>query len=299
MATEQQIAANRNNSKQSTGPKTPEGKGIVRVNALKHGLRADTFELVRGEDPAEFAERLEGWNRTYAPRNKVEADLVRQAVVVSWKIDRAVRVENAAINQNVIDAVLACDCEDDDREALIQAASLALFDASPEGERIRRYEFSLRREMGRILSELAKVRKLTPATDAEAQSVWNEAFMDIPAPVELERIESRESENGDAGTGPCSGQAPEISESGREVEESLAQEAPAPNKAKSTEPPPAEVVAPSKADSAEPDPPMSAMEQFLKYRSTSLIQWHQRSGAPSREDDATACAGDSGSRPES
>jgi hypothetical protein len=298
MATERQIEANRTNAQLSTGPNTCEGKGIVRENALKHGLRASTFELVRGEDPAEFAERLEGWNRAYAPRNKVEADLVRQAVVVSWKIDRAVRVENAAINQNVIDAVLACDCEDDDRDSLIQAASLALFDAGPKGERIRRYEFALRREMGRIMSELAKVRKLTPAIDAETQPVGIESVMDAPDHVEIEGIRSRESGNGDEWGGVCGPLAPDRSESEPAADASHAPAAPAPNKANLPEPTPAEVFAPNDASTAEPDPPMSAVDQFIACRSTSLIQWHRRPATRSSEADGTACAEDSGSRPE-
>ena len=34
-----QQAANRRNSKKSTGPKTAKGKNVVKFNAVKHGLR--------------------------------------------------------------------------------------------------------------------------------------------------------------------------------------------------------------------------------------------------------------------
>ena len=53
MATLKQFEANRRNSQKSTGPKTPEGKSAVSMNALRHGLRARTVVLP-GEDPTEF-----------------------------------------------------------------------------------------------------------------------------------------------------------------------------------------------------------------------------------------------------
>ena len=39
MATPVQIAANRRNAQNSTGPRTAEGKAAVRLNSLTHGLR--------------------------------------------------------------------------------------------------------------------------------------------------------------------------------------------------------------------------------------------------------------------
>ena len=38
MTSEKKAQANRQNALKSTGPKTPEGKDAVRLNAMKHGL---------------------------------------------------------------------------------------------------------------------------------------------------------------------------------------------------------------------------------------------------------------------
>jgi hypothetical protein len=47
MPTDRQIAANRNNARKSTGPRSKEGKQASRSNALRHGLAIDI-----GGDPA-------------------------------------------------------------------------------------------------------------------------------------------------------------------------------------------------------------------------------------------------------
>ena len=62
MTSEKKAEANRRNALKSTGPKTPEGKDAVRLNALKHGLLSRET-LLPGEDEEalrELGERLRG-----------------------------------------------------------------------------------------------------------------------------------------------------------------------------------------------------------------------------------------------
>jgi hypothetical protein len=53
MSSEKQIAANRANAQKSTGPRTPEGKAVVSLNSLTHGIRCSRVVLP-GDDEAEF-----------------------------------------------------------------------------------------------------------------------------------------------------------------------------------------------------------------------------------------------------
>jgi hypothetical protein len=50
MTSEKKAEANRRNALKSTGPKTPEGKAAVSLNALKHGLLSQEILLPREDE---------------------------------------------------------------------------------------------------------------------------------------------------------------------------------------------------------------------------------------------------------
>ena len=66
MATKAQIAANRKNSKNSTGPKSPTGKAKTKLNGLKHGLRSREVVLPT-ENAAEFRAFVDAWIADWNP----------------------------------------------------------------------------------------------------------------------------------------------------------------------------------------------------------------------------------------
>jgi hypothetical protein len=90
------LAANRQNAKFGTGPKSPQARAKVRFNALKHGLTATTVVLP-GEDPALFEAKLDGYKAELQPRTERELDLVEEMVRDMWKIKRAHRVDHARL----------------------------------------------------------------------------------------------------------------------------------------------------------------------------------------------------------
>src|SRR5271167_3020033 len=67
-----QAEANRRNAQRSTGPRTPQGKQQVRLNALKHGLDADPFVqgmLALHEDPRAYYRLLGDLLASLRPAN--------------------------------------------------------------------------------------------------------------------------------------------------------------------------------------------------------------------------------------
>jgi hypothetical protein len=106
LSPEARAAINRQNALKSTGPRTPEGKAVVRWNALKHGLRSDAAALPN-EDPAVAEARNRSWNEFYDPRSPEEQHLANECVRVTLLSDRAAAYNHANVSQQVFDADLA------------------------------------------------------------------------------------------------------------------------------------------------------------------------------------------------
>src|SRR5438309_4957723 len=123
MASPEQIRANRNNAKKSTGPKCTD---ITRFNGLKHGLRAEEVVLP-GEDPSEFEAERNAWLRDWGPMSRTRAVLVERAAVASWRLRRATRAEAALRRQRGEEAASAFDL---DEAARVQRA-IGRFDDDP------------------------------------------------------------------------------------------------------------------------------------------------------------------------
>jgi hypothetical protein len=92
MATQRQESANRLNAQHSTGPKTEEGKSVSSMNALKHGLTAQTT-LLPDEDPQFYSALSEGIRGELDPVGYVESILVDLIVGKMWRLGRIAQVE--------------------------------------------------------------------------------------------------------------------------------------------------------------------------------------------------------------
>jgi len=99
-----QLKANRKNALQSTGPRTPEGKAKVRMNALKHGLLAREAVILAGdgkEDLGEFMALLEDLVATLAPDGPLEEMLVERIAGCYWRLCRACRYEIGLLREKL------------------------------------------------------------------------------------------------------------------------------------------------------------------------------------------------------
>ena len=100
MTTEAQFIANRQNAQESTGPRTAEGKAAVSQNALKHGLFA-VQDVTIAENQAEFDLLRDEMLAELAPVGVMESMLAARIVSLSWRLKRAERMQNEAIDVKI------------------------------------------------------------------------------------------------------------------------------------------------------------------------------------------------------
>jgi len=93
MATDRQIAANRENAKKSTGPRTEPGKRRARRNAYRHGLTAESVIPIL-EDEAGYKKFENKILADYTPESAIERALVVRLASLLWRLRRAVAIES-------------------------------------------------------------------------------------------------------------------------------------------------------------------------------------------------------------
>jgi hypothetical protein len=106
-----QLEANRKNALRSTGPTTPKGKQVSRLNALKHGLQAKEV-LIPGEDPADFDAMKSELRDDLKPEGHMESHFVDQIGFYEWNLRRVRRAEAGAIRGQILSATES-DVEDE------------------------------------------------------------------------------------------------------------------------------------------------------------------------------------------
>jgi len=92
---DKRLAANRRNAQKSTGPRTDEGKARSSLNAVKHGLTAQTA-LLNGEDAEELRTFAESFEKHLRPMGPLQKILVQRIIAIGWKLRRVADAEAEA-----------------------------------------------------------------------------------------------------------------------------------------------------------------------------------------------------------
>jgi hypothetical protein len=98
---EKELAARRANAKQSTGPRSPEGKARVRQNAVKHGAYGrDTISITGGplaENPDEVEAFYSAILEELDPQSPLQWAMARDIASLAWRQRRADNWGNLAL----------------------------------------------------------------------------------------------------------------------------------------------------------------------------------------------------------
>jgi len=92
MTTEKQTAANRENAKRSTGPRTAEGKARSSQNALKTGIDAQS-EIIRGESREKLEAIIVQLDQEYSPATSAERFQVDVLARCTWLMIRYAKAD--------------------------------------------------------------------------------------------------------------------------------------------------------------------------------------------------------------
>jgi hypothetical protein len=97
MASKKQIEANRRNAQKSTGPTTEEGKAMVRLNALRHGITAESAVIPYVEQAEDWEAHREGVIESLVPVGHLETVLAERVAMLLWRLGRANRYEREVV----------------------------------------------------------------------------------------------------------------------------------------------------------------------------------------------------------
>ncbi len=90
------IESARANGAKSHGPVTPEGRQISSLNALRHGLVAQTVVLTN-ESQNCFQQVFQAYIDHFQPVDDIEVDFVEEMAVAKWHQRRAWAIQTAAL----------------------------------------------------------------------------------------------------------------------------------------------------------------------------------------------------------
>jgi hypothetical protein len=162
---------NRNNARNSTGPKGEKGKQIAAMNGFKHGLTGQRMILQPHEADA-YRRIGAAFHAQYKPQSEIESQLVQHIVDCNMHLNRA-----AAIDSNLLNAGLAENIREDGNDDVTEtvlAQTRAWVSQEDSFDKLSRYEGRISRQLFQYLHELEHVQNLrksqeiTSAASSEA-----------------------------------------------------------------------------------------------------------------------------------
>jgi hypothetical protein len=186
MATSRQIQANQANARRSTGPRSADGKARSSLNALKHGLRAQTTVLP-GENIADFHALVDDFEDQFQPATALEWTLLRQLADAEWRMRRVPHIEAGVLAKKLHESREHYEAHPDqlpgdpDLEESFLVGAMAASDAAGSDvlSKLSRYEARLSHRYFRALEHLRRAQErrqssVPPPTEAANGSESNQ-----------------------------------------------------------------------------------------------------------------------------
>jgi len=141
---------NRANAQNSTGPRTEAGKQRSSLNALRHGLTAQTVVLP-SDDLAAYQRHCQEFLDQYRPTNKLETHLTQTIADLSWRLNRILAIETNMLAANSVDT-------ENDTVPTASAMSKTFREQSQALANLSMYEHRLSNRLDKALKQLHELQ---------------------------------------------------------------------------------------------------------------------------------------------
>ncbi|HEY4087881.1 MAG TPA: hypothetical protein VGM43_18200 [Bryobacteraceae bacterium] len=166
MPTQKQLTANRRNAQKSTGPRTPEGKSIARLNARREGFTGQII-ILDAEDRPHFEKFKSNLIADLQPKTTLELSLAHGIAWDTWRLNhlRAVETNLYALGAENPDAVA-----DDPRIQPAISDAATFLHESAHLDRLSLYEQRLTRTLHKNLATLRDIQTERRRRESEARA---------------------------------------------------------------------------------------------------------------------------------
>ena len=182
--TPRKLESARANAAKSTGPVTAAGKAASSLNAVTHGLTAQTVVL-HNESHDEYESELDHYLAHFQPQGKPEFDLVRQLAAAHWRLCRYAAVESSLFEHQMERDRdwIASRFENVDEHRRIAIAFDHMSGSNSALALLNRYQARLHREYRETLRALEKLQATRLARNAKSPIEANPTSEHSSAPT--------------------------------------------------------------------------------------------------------------------
>ena len=155
---ERRLAANRANAQGSTGPRTPEGKAVSSLNAVKTGLCGRAILVADEEEAQAYRDHVKRVFTWWGPDNVEEHALVQSLADTQWRLESIPGLESALYAQARLQGRPLLEHADPTIQRLLLDAQAEVAEAKAL-KNLRLHERRLRRQFEQDKAELNQLRK--------------------------------------------------------------------------------------------------------------------------------------------
>ncbi len=164
-----QLAANLLNAKKSTGPNTTNGTARSKLNAVKHGLSAQTV-LLPNEDALAYKALCQKYSAHYRPADFAEQTLVQQIADTVWRLGRCFALSENVFSTGHMGADGNLLMPDPALHAAVTAPRV-LKNNVPSLEAVSRATSRLERGLEKVMVRLEVIQERRQAREKEALEI--------------------------------------------------------------------------------------------------------------------------------